>query len=72
MKLPGGRLEKGAPADLVLFDADAPYRLEVAKFRSKCKNSPFDGRPVQGKVLATMVSGRVVYRDELAPQELAA
>ena len=72
MKLPGGRLDKGAPADLVLFDADAPRRIDVARFRSKCKNSPFDGRPVQGKVLATMVSGAVVFRDEAAPAELAA
>jgi dihydroorotase len=72
MKLPGGKLDKGAPADLVLFDADAPRRIEVSRFRSKCKNSPFDGRPVQGRVLATMVSGAVVFRDEAAPAELAA
>lgn len=72
MKLPGGRLDKGAPADLVLFDAEAPRRIDVHAFRSKCKNSPFDGRPVQGTVLATLVSGRVVYRDAQAPKALAA
>lgn len=66
-KLPGGRLEKGAPADLVLFDPDAPRRIEVDRFRSKSKNSPFDGRPVQGRVLATLVAGRILHRDENLP-----
>ncbi|MFQ5955662.1 MAG: dihydroorotase [Kiloniellales bacterium] len=62
LALPAGRLEKGAPADLVLFDPDRPWRIDEAKFRSKCKNSPFDGRPVQGMVLRTVVDGRTVFR----------
>ncbi len=71
MKLSGGRLEKGAPADLVLFDPDRPRRIEVASFRSKCKNSPFDERPVQGQVLATLVAGRVLHAGAGAPAQLA-
>jgi dihydroorotase len=59
--LPQGRLAKGAPADLLLFDPDRPGRIEVDKFRSKSKNSPFDGRPVQGKVLLSVVDGRTVF-----------
>jgi dihydroorotase len=59
--LPQGRLAKGAPADMVLFDIDRPHRIDVAKFRSKSKNSPYDARPVQGKVLKTFVDGRVVF-----------
>jgi dihydroorotase len=59
--LPQGRLAKGAPADMVLFDLDRPHRIDVAKFRSKSKNSPYDGRPVQGKVLKTFVDGRLVF-----------
>ncbi|HEX3066272.1 MAG TPA: amidohydrolase family protein, partial [Dongiaceae bacterium] len=59
--LPQGRLTKGAPADLLLFDPDRPARIEVDKFRSKSKNSPFDGRPVQGKVLLSIVDGRTVF-----------
>ncbi len=59
--LPQGRLAKGAPADLLLFDPDRPGRIEVDKFRSKSKNSPFDGRPVQGKVLLSIVDGRTVF-----------
>jgi len=59
--LPQGRLAKGAPADLLLFELDRPGRIEVDRFRSKSKNSPFDGRPVQGRVLRTIVDGRTVF-----------
>lgn len=59
--LPQGRLSKGAPADLVLLDLDRPHRLDVASFKSKSKNSPYDGRPVQGMVLRTFVDGRQVF-----------
>ena len=57
-----GRLAPGAPADLVLFDLDRPWRIDVDGFHSKSKNSPFDERPVQGRVLRTVVGGRPVYR----------
>ncbi len=60
--LPSGRLEAGAPADLVLFDPDAPFVLDRAKLKSKSKNTPFDGQRMQGKVLATYVAGSAVYR----------
>jgi dihydroorotase len=69
LRLPGGRLRKGGPADLLLFDPDRPRRIDVAQFRSKSKNSPFDGRPVQGAVLRTVVDGRTVY--EAAPAHAA-
>lgn len=59
--LPGGRLAKGAPADLVLFDLDKPWRVEEIKFRSTSKNSPFDNRPMQGHALRTIVGGRTVF-----------
>ena len=61
LKLPVGRLRKGAPADLLLFDADVPWLVDTAKFRSMSKNSPFDGRPVQGRVLRTIVDGRTLF-----------
>ncbi|MGB1209314.1 MAG: amidohydrolase family protein, partial [Paracoccaceae bacterium] len=59
--LPGGRLIKGAPADLVLFDPDKPVVLDRFKLRSKSKNTPFDNARLQGKVLATFVAGQEVY-----------
>ncbi|MEC8631560.1 MAG: dihydroorotase [Pseudomonadota bacterium] len=59
--LPGGRLAVGAPADLVLFDADAPFVLDRTKLHSKSKNTPFDGARLQGRVLSTYVGGERVY-----------
>src|SRR6266404_4019647 len=64
LDLPQGRLAKGAPADLLLFDPDRPGRIEVDRFRSKSKNSPFDGRPIQGRVLLSIVDGRTVFSAE--------
>ena len=64
MGLRAGRLEKGAPADLVLFDPDRAWKVDADQLIGKAKNSPFDGRPVQGRVLMTVVDGRPVYRPE--------
>ncbi|HEV2187717.1 MAG TPA: dihydroorotase [Stellaceae bacterium] len=56
-----GRLAVGAPADLAIFDPDAKFRIETDRFRSKSKNAPFDGRPVQGRVERTIVDGRTIF-----------
>jgi len=56
-----GRLARGAPADLVLFDPDAPFVLDRATLRSKSKNTPFDGMRMEGKVMMTLVAGALVY-----------
>jgi dihydroorotase len=60
--LPGGRIAKGAPADLVLCNPDTPVVIDADKLVSKSKNSPFDGRRLQGRVLRTVVDGRTVYQ----------
>ncbi len=59
--LPQGRLAPGAPADLVLFDPDAPFVMDRFALRSKSKNTPFDGQRMEGKVRATFVAGEQVY-----------
>ncbi len=59
--LEAGRLKRGAPADLVLFDADQPWRIEEQALKSKSKNTPFDARPVQGRATSTIVDGRVIF-----------
>ena len=58
--LPGGRLERGAPADLILFDPDAPYVLDKRDLRSLSKNTPFDEARLEGQVTMTVVAGRIV------------
>jgi|TARA_B110000967_G_C18902099_1_gene576799 dihydroorotase len=57
-----GRIEIGAPADLVLFDPDKPFILDRSKLLSKSKNTPYDGRTMQGKVIRTFIAGKEVYR----------
>lgn len=62
LKLDSGRLAPGAPADLLVFDPDTPWRVDEKKFRSKAKNSPYDGRRVQGHALRTVVAGETVFQ----------
>lgn len=59
--LPVGRLARGAPADLVLFDPDVPFVLDRFALASKSKNTPFDGQRMQGRVRGTWVGGRRVF-----------
>ncbi len=61
LELGVGRLKRGTPADLLLFDLDQPWQIDISNFHSKSKNSPFDERPVQGRVLRTVVDGRTVH-----------
>lgn len=56
-----GQLREGWPADLVMFSLEHKWKVDTAKFASKSKNSPFNGREVQGKVLRTIVAGKTVY-----------
>jgi dihydroorotase len=60
--LPSGRLEKGAPADLILVDLGQPWVVDKAQLKSRSKNSPFDESKMQGRILQTMVAGEVVYK----------
>jgi dihydroorotase len=59
--LPQGRMAVGAPADLVLFNPDAPFVLDRFTLLSKSKNTPFDGARMEGKVLRTFVAGQEVF-----------
>lgn len=60
--LPQGRLARGAPADVVLVDPDAPFVLDKKTLRSRAKNSPFDEARLMGQAMVTIVAGRVVFR----------
>jgi dihydroorotase len=59
--LPGGTLKNGAPADVIVIDADEPWVLDPAELKSKCKNTPFDEARMLGRVARTIVAGRTVY-----------
>lgn len=59
--LPAGRLTSGAPADLLLFDPDAPFVLDRFALLSKSKNTPFDGARMEGRVIGTWVAGQPVF-----------
>ena len=59
--LKSGRLAKGAPADLVVCDLDAPLVVDPDRLRSRSRNTPFDGRRLQGVVRRTFVAGRTVF-----------
>jgi len=64
MGLPAGSLKEGAPADLILFDPDEGWKVDADKLVGKAQNSPFDGRPVQGRVLRTVIDGRPVFEPD--------
>lgn len=59
--LPGGKMAVGEVADLVLFDANAPFVMDRFSLQSKSKNTPFDEARMQGRVLKTIVAGGEVY-----------
>lgn len=61
--LDSGELAIGRPADLVIFDPDRPWQIDPEQFASETQNTPFDGQPVQGRVLRTVLAGRTVYVD---------
>jgi dihydroorotase len=61
LRLPLGRIAKGAAADLVLFDPDHDWSIDAKRFKSKSKNSPFDEMRVRGKVIRTVVAGRTLH-----------
>jgi dihydroorotase len=55
-------LNEGQPADITIFDPEKRWTVKKKKFLSKSKNSPFIERKLKGKVLATVMDGRITYR----------
>ena len=56
-----GEIKVGAAADLVMFDLNEPWQIKVDNLRSKSRNAPYDGRPVQGRVLKTWINGKIAF-----------
>ena len=59
--VPSGRIQPGAPGDVIVFDPRAPFRVTAESLRSQGKNTPFLGHELAGLVRATLVAGNVVY-----------
>jgi dihydroorotase len=59
--LPGGTLAVGQPADVVVLDPEARWTVDVGRFRSKSRNTPFAGWELVGRAVRTIVEGRTVF-----------
>jgi dihydroorotase len=60
--LPGGTLAEGALADVTIFDPNVLWTVRTEEFHSLSRNTPFKGWRLQGRAVATIVGGRVVWR----------
>ncbi len=58
-----GTMKEGAVADITIFNADESFTVNVENFKSKSRNSPFNGYKLYGKVYYTIVKGKVVVRE---------
>lgn len=61
LRIPGGTLSEGAPADITILAPDLKVTIDAAALRSRSKNTPFNGWELRGGVAATIVGGRTVY-----------
>ena len=61
LRVPGGSLSVGAPADITILAPDLNVRIDASALRSRSKNTPFDGWELRGGVAATIVGGRTVF-----------
>lgn len=59
-----GALTPDKPADIVIFDPEQEYMVDLEEFASKSKNSPYGGFRLQGKVIHTIVGGKIIMCDE--------
>ncbi|MCH5304041.1 MAG: dihydroorotase [Ruminococcus sp.] len=63
LNIDAGTLKQGTDADIVIFNMDQSYTVDVEKLHGKSKNSPFKGRELFGKVKYTLLNGKIVYKD---------
>jgi dihydroorotase len=64
LRIPGGSLSVGVPADITILAPDLRVTIEAKQLRSRSKNTPFDGWELRGGVAATIVGGKAVYVNE--------
>lgn len=61
LRLPGGTLREGSLADIVLFDPNLEWTVDAQQLHSKSRNTPFDKMKLTGRVVKTILGGKVVY-----------
>ncbi len=61
LKLNLGQIKIGYPADLTIIDSKQSWTVDISNFKSKSKNSPFEGRKLKGRVVGAVVNGRIVH-----------
>ncbi len=61
LRLPGGRLVEGGPADITVIDPNLQWEVRPGDFLSRSRNTPFTGRRLKGRAVLTIVGGEVVY-----------
>src|SRR5439155_18866233 len=66
LSLPAGTLAPGASAELTLVDPERHWRVEARAFRSKGRNTPFEGWDMTGRAVAVLVGGRLVHDERPA------
>jgi dihydroorotase len=66
LKVPGGSLEEGRPADISILAPELAVTVDARRMRSKARNTPFDGWTLRGGIAATIVGGRAVFVNEEA------
>jgi dihydroorotase len=68
LRVPGGTLSEGAPADITIIAPDLKVRIEAVRMRCRSKNTPFDGWELRGGVAATIVGGKTLYVNDAVAQ----
>ncbi len=64
-----GTLSVGKDADITIIDPNCEYAIDIEKFESKARNTPFNGRKVKGKVLYTIVGGKTIVENGILREE---
>ncbi len=64
LRVAGGTLAVGAPADLTLIDLNREWTVDVGKFASKSRNCPFHGWTLKGRAVMTVVGGKIVSSEQ--------
>ena len=63
LRIKSREIKQGAPADLTIIDLEKEFTVDAATFQSKSRNTPFHGWRLTGRAIATIVGGKIVFRD---------